>query len=116
MRAVLHNLFQVLVEATKPKREPFSGYTHWDIHALARTIAPAAWEAYDARPEPKYYMENVIGAENFGRFQSEKFEIGTYDSFHLAVNALLAGYKAPWGHLWSDDELSAWVESRKDSE
>lgn len=79
----------------KRKREREIDYTHWDIHAMARTMDPVAWAAFDALPKGTYY---------------ETFE-PVSNSFHLAIGALKAGYKAPWGHLWSDEELQRHIDT-----
>lgn len=78
-------------------------------------MAPAAWAAYDAMPEinpatgrKKYYMDNIRGE----RVSTRMANIGTYDSFMMAVNAFMAGYKAPHPHLFSDEDLRQYLASK----
>lgn len=98
------------------KTESDLDFTHWDIHALARVMAPAAWAAYDALPEinpdtgrKKYYMDNVRAEPVSTRMAN----IGTYDSFMMALNALMAGYKVPHQHLRSVEDLRQYL-AKKD--
>jgi len=111
------NLWKIL-KAFVARRQPAYAYTHWDIHVLARAMAPAAWAAYDAMPEinpatgrKKYYMDNIRGESVSTRMGN----IGTYDSFMMAVNAFVAGYKVPHPHLLSDEELQQYLNSKDET-
>lgn len=81
-----------------------NGYTHWDIHALARELDPKSWAAFDALPEVDV---------STGREKNYVWHDELRPSFDMAVKALLAGYQAPWGHLWSDRELKLHVLMRE---
>jgi hypothetical protein len=88
------NLVKQMIENVKArKRRQNVDYTHWDIHALARIMNPAAWVTHDATPGA-YYMDYPEA----------------YASFRMAANALAAGYRPPAKHLWSDAELKAHLE------
>ena len=107
--------FIKIVKSLLPKQKEEIQYTHWDLHVLARALAPAAWAAFDAMPEinpatgrKKYYMDNVKAEPVSSRMTN----IGTYDSFMMAVNALMAGYKIPHPHLLSDEELQQHLNSK----
>lgn len=102
------------------KKHPKVDYTHWDIHALARILAPSSWAAFDAAPKinPKtgrsgrsrHYWDHHVSAE----YQAGvRFNCTLHASFLMAINALKAGYKAPWGHLRSDEELADHVSKQK---
>jgi len=86
------NLVKRFLKNLMVRNRPTVDYTHWDIHALARVIDPVAWVPYDATPGA-YYMDFPEA----------------YASFKRAIPILAAGYKAPWGHLWSDAELEAHI-------
>lgn len=85
-------------------------YTHWDIIALARIIAPDAWQALDEAffnnpktGKPYHYMDNLKpdGIRS----------IGTYDSFLVAVDLLKSGVSLKGNvHLWSDGDVVEYLE------
>ena len=80
-----------------PKKKPPSGYTHWDIHALARCLDPEAWAEFDKLPE---YDETTGDRKYYGSFEP------VTASFNMAVNGLKNGVKiVSKDHLWSDAEL-----------
>lgn len=80
-----------------PKKKPPSGYTHWDIHALARLLDPEAWAEFDKLPE----IDQITGGKKYyGNFEP------VLESFRMAINGLKNGVKiVSKDHLWSDAEL-----------
>jgi hypothetical protein len=80
-----------------PHKKPIGGYTHWDIHALARCLDPEAWAEFDALPE----VNPVTGDKKYyGSF--ERVNV----SFNMAINGLKNGVKiVSKHHLWSNKDL-----------
>lgn len=77
------------------RRKPTGGYTHWDIHALARKLDPSAWAMFDALPKA-----DAVPPPYYGSFEP------ILASFNMAVNGLKNGVKiATKHHLWSDADL-----------
>jgi hypothetical protein len=79
------------------EKKPIGGYTHWDIHALARCLDPNAWVEFDALPD----VDPVTGDKKYyGSFGA----VNT--SFNMAINGLKNGVKiVSKKHLWSFKDL-----------
>jgi hypothetical protein len=97
-------VYRVRVHLAHLKKERSINYTHWDIHALAREMDPGAWAAFDALPE--------LDPVNGNRTKDYVWFAPVKPSFDMAVQALLAGYKAPWPHIWGAKELRKHVALR----
>ena len=81
----------------KKHPKPISGYTHWDIHALARCLDPEAWAEFDELPshDPK-----TGDAKYYGSFEK------VTASFNMAVRGLQNGvHIVSKDHLWSNADL-----------
>jgi len=79
-----------------PRKKPISGYTHWDIHALARALDPNAWAQFDLLPEIDPVTKNK---KYYGSFEPVSV------SFNMAINGLKNRIRATKECLWSDADL-----------
>jgi hypothetical protein len=80
-----------------PKKKPNGGFTHWDIHALARCLDPEAWAEFDKLPD----HDPITGdCKYYGSFEP------VTASFDMAARGLKNGVKiVSKDNLWSSAEL-----------
>lgn len=96
------SVFSMLLDTFKTRQKQRSvRYTHWDIKALAREIAPEKWAAFDSSPAKdgngidKYYAQR---------------EFGLNASMSIAAKLLDAGWvNRDRPMLWNDAQLDRFV-------